>query len=263
MCAGLKAAPKPARSIARSTKNGGYQMTAIARSLKNSLLAAALIAAPLVVATSPASAISVLSADFTVTPNSINEGNSADLSLTFNDGISAGAPQMFNDPLDPGYTASYIGSHLNLLSGGGSIFADNGIDSLMFSIGLVGGQTFTLTATYPTAGDYLPGYSFSVSYQQVDQYLIMPPPGPPCDDEYDVCPLIGEIRELVTSLLVSDQGTAPLRVAALVMDMDPPADTLQTPLPAALPLFASGLGALGVIGWRRKRKHVAAALAAA
>ena len=35
----------------------------------------------------------------------------------------------------------------------------------------------------------------------------------------------------------------------------------QTPLPAALPLFASGLGALGLFSWRRKRK--AAALAAA
>ena len=36
------------------------------------------------------------------------------------------------------------------------------------------------------------------------------------------------------------------------------ADT-ATPLPAALPLFATGLGALGLLGWRRKRKaHVAA-----
>ena len=32
-----------------------------------------------------------------------------------------------------------------------------------------------------------------------------------------------------------------------------------TPLPAALPLFASGLGALGLLGWRRKQKAVAAA----
>lgn len=31
-----------------------------------------------------------------------------------------------------------------------------------------------------------------------------------------------------------------------------------TPLPAALPLFASGLGALGLLGWRRKRKALAA-----
>jgi hypothetical protein len=34
-----------------------------------------------------------------------------------------------------------------------------------------------------------------------------------------------------------------------------------TPLPAALPLFATGLGAMGLLGWRRKRKN--AALAAA
>jgi hypothetical protein len=31
-----------------------------------------------------------------------------------------------------------------------------------------------------------------------------------------------------------------------------------TPLPAALPLYATGLGALALIGWRRKRKAAAA-----
>ena len=36
------------------------------------------------------------------------------------------------------------------------------------------------------------------------------------------------------------------------------ADATATPLPAALPLFASGLGALGLLGWRRKRKGQAA-----
>jgi hypothetical protein len=34
----------------------------------------------------------------------------------------------------------------------------------------------------------------------------------------------------------------------------------DVPLPAALPLFATGLGALGLLGWRRKKR--AAALAA-
>jgi len=37
----------------------------------------------------------------------------------------------------------------------------------------------------------------------------------------------------------------------------------QTPLPAALPLFATGLGALGMIGWRRKRKSRGSLLRAA
>ena len=31
----------------------------------------------------------------------------------------------------------------------------------------------------------------------------------------------------------------------------------ETPLPPALPLFATGLGALGLIGWRKKRKQAA------
>ena len=34
---------------------------------------------------------------------------------------------------------------------------------------------------------------------------------------------------------------------------------VTTPLPAALPLFATGLGVLGLLGWRRKRKAQAAA----
>jgi drug/metabolite transporter (DMT)-like permease len=32
-----------------------------------------------------------------------------------------------------------------------------------------------------------------------------------------------------------------------------------TPLPAALPLFATGFGAMGLFGWRRKRKGAAVA----
>jgi hypothetical protein len=37
------------------------------------------------------------------------------------------------------------------------------------------------------------------------------------------------------------------------------ADVAATPLPAALPLFASGLGALGLFGWKRKKKTAARA----
>ena len=41
---------------------------------------------------------------------------------------------------------------------------------------------------------------------------------------------------------------------------DPPPS--QVPLPGALPLFATGLGALGLLGWRRKRKNAAVTPAA-
>ena len=37
-----------------------------------------------------------------------------------------------------------------------------------------------------------------------------------------------------------------------------PATVPAVPLPTALPLFASGLGALGLLGWRKRRKNAAA-----
>jgi hypothetical protein len=39
------------------------------------------------------------------------------------------------------------------------------------------------------------------------------------------------------------------------------ANLASTPLPAAFPLFATGLGGLGLLGWRRKRKNTAAVAA--
>ena len=39
-------------------------------------------------------------------------------------------------------------------------------------------------------------------------------------------------------------------------------EVAETPLPAALPLFATGLGAMGLFGWRRKRKSTASIAAA-
>jgi hypothetical protein len=41
------------------------------------------------------------------------------------------------------------------------------------------------------------------------------------------------------------------------LEIDPPANTTATPLPAALPLFATGLGVVGLLGWCRKRKTAA------
>jgi hypothetical protein len=47
-------------------------------------------------------------------------------------------------------------------------------------------------------------------------------------------------------------------VEAYQLSTFPAPSPSATPLPAALPLFAAGLGAMGLLGWRRKRKQVAA-----
>jgi hypothetical protein len=67
---------------------------------------------------------------------------------------------------------------------------------------------------------------------------------------------------LVLSLFFQDQvgGPSDWIMVSEVQFFSPP----EVPLPAALPLFATGLGALGLLGWRRKRKAFpAAAIAAA
>jgi hypothetical protein len=54
----------------------------------------------------------------------------------------------------------------------------------------------------------------------------------------------------LTSVVFTGLGTAPNPE----MVLDNIVVTAATPLPAALPLFATGLGGLGLLGWRRKRK---------
>ena len=57
---------------------------------------------------------------------------------------------------------------------------------------------------------------------------------------------------------LSFQGIAGSDTVWLLDDVSLTA-TSATPLPAALPLFATGLGALGLLGWRRKRNASATA----
>jgi len=56
-----------------------------------------------------------------------------------------------------------------------------------------------------------------------------------------------------------------INIPGLTLDISPGLDNVvgtaatATPLPAALPLFATGLGAFGLLGWRRKKKSAALA----
>ena len=56
-----------------------------------------------------------------------------------------------------------------------------------------------------------------------------------------------------------DGDTSELLVLKYIKDFGKPLYQRALMLPAALPLFATGLGALGLLGWRRKKKATAVA----
>jgi len=62
----------------------------------------------------------------------------------------------------------------------------------------------------------------------------------------------------ITSMELLDANGVPIPGVTFVADdgtvFADAADTTVTPLPATLPLFATGIGGLGLLGWRRKRK---------
>ena len=58
-----------------------------------------------------------------------------------------------------------------------------------------------------------------------------------------------------TSVVTDSSGSGMIVDPAVLSAVSP------TPLPAAWPLFATGLGGLALAGWRRKRKPAAAAAA--
>jgi hypothetical protein len=68
-------------------------------------------------------------------------------------------------------------------------------------------------------------------------------------------PVYGPTWTISLQLLSGEPPTS----AGLTVDQLRVESTIA-PLPAALPLFATGLGALGLLGWRRKRKNAAIAV---
>jgi hypothetical protein len=60
------------------------------------------------------------------------------------------------------------------------------------------------------------------------------------------------------SLFINWEGAGGKVGDTITVDFSGGGPVSATPLPAALPLFATGLGALGLLGWRRKRKAASA-----
>jgi hypothetical protein len=142
---------------------------------------------------------------------------------------------------------SLVGDVGIVFTGGSAtlFFGDGG--SALFNIGNSGGtfREFSATHAYSIPGDYSLSFTASANFDEIARENIAT-----TDCFFDIsptCPSTVTTSFNVTHVTVKQVSVA--GQASLIVD--------PTPLPAALPLFATGLGALGLLRWRRKRKQVA------
>jgi hypothetical protein len=214
------------------------------RIMKNSLLAAALAISALFGGAWQASA-SVFDS-FSVNPNPITAGGQStiDLQLTLLSDFGCNSSTCY------GYYNSQF-------SGGTATIFDGLGGSQLFNIGS-GGVTrdFQFQSTYLNAGTWQPSFTVSASYtENYELYEFQ--------YSYDYnCGFLCYGTQYVYGWNTYTTSNTQLLNGLTSLTVDPNFSISldsPTPLPAALPLFATGLGALGLLGWRRKRKATALA----
>ncbi len=92
--------------------------------------------------------------------------------------------------------------------------------------------------------------------EEIDTLNFFPGGGKDVDDQADVFDCTQISGGGKCTLFAENSADSPLNPGTWSAAAEPPP---PTPLPAALPLFATGLGIMGLFGWRRKRKAQAAA----
>jgi hypothetical protein len=208
---------------------------------KNSVLAAAFATSALVGGALQASA-SVVDT-FSVNPNPITVGGQSTIDL------------QLNLLSDFACNTSTCQGYYNAQFTGGTATIFNGIgDSQLFNIGSGGtSRDFQLQSTYLNAGTWNPNFTISANYTEnyeLYQYEYT--------DWYN-CGFFGctSYRDVYGWITYSTTGNNTSGGGSTSLTVDPNfsiSSVSATPLPAALPLFATGLGAFGLLGWRRKRK---------
>jgi hypothetical protein len=171
---------------------------------------------------------------------------------TESDTITAGEKGVFNLHLDlkadsGSYNGQFAGGVLTLYSGNGALTS--------FQLG-VGGTTrdFNYAVDYTTPGSFTPSFTVTGQFtQQHDQYVHL----------YDYAQTklapCGKCRGgfNFTTQLISVFGWKTFSDSenfAFSGNLSFTVDPVATPLPGALPLYATGLGLIALLTWRRRRR---------
>jgi hypothetical protein len=132
-----------------------------------------------------------------------------------------------------------------------------------------GGEGFVLVSLHPfivTTGDASDGISFGALDLFGTCGGVSLAPGGTCIGHVNITVDNGAgetdadtgVTKIFAEFTFSGLNTGELSTGGLFTTITV-TDPAITPLPAALPLFGTGLGALGLLGWRRKRKAQAVA----
>lgn len=201
---------------------------------------AALIAAPL-----PASALTV---DFTeaglfnvdATETYDLDGNDVTVSLSSNGTLTFTAFDGDNSVADLAFDYDGVGvGDDEITNGGEEVTVSFSVPVLVRAFSFLdlyraqNDQDYEVALVYLN-GDLVHSFDASVFFQQEGGFLFAA-----------VDPLMADELVFRAASGNDDVGQADYALAAL--------DIAPVPLPAALPLFASGVGLLGVFGWRRRR----------
>ena len=167
------------------------------------------------------------------------------------DTITAGEKGVLHLHLDLGpssnknYDAQFAGGLLTLYSGNGA--------STTFQLGGGGAsRDFSYAFDYPAAGSYTPSFMLTGSFtQEHDEYVHL--------YDYAKTVLVRSItcRTCVsyTTELISVFGWKTFSDSeSFTLSGSLPLTSVITPLPAALPLYATGLGVIGLLAWRKRRR---------
>jgi hypothetical protein len=119
-----------------------------------------------------------------------------------------------------------------------------------------GALTATATALLFNFSDTAASQLTFSSISNPGNYLSYPDSASPCTIDFSTT--FSDIVEQLTEPGCCNTQTTSGPLSGTTEIASAPA---ATPLPAALPLFAPGLGVMGLLGWRRKRKPAAKAVA--